>query len=48
VIPLRSENLDAWLDPDPKNLTAQYAILEDPIDAYYQYQIVSKGFDEEV
>lgn len=45
VIPLRVENLDAWLDPDPKNLSAQYAILEDPIDAYYQHQIVTKGFD---
>lgn len=47
VIPLRPENVDAWLDPDPKNLSAQFAILEDPIDAFYQHQIVSKGFDEE-
>lgn len=47
VIPLRPENLDAWLDPDSKNLGAQYAILEDPIDAFYQHQIVSKGFDAE-
>ncbi|BFI96227.1 MAG: hypothetical protein RSP_17370 [Rhodanobacter sp.] len=46
VIPLRPENVDAWLDPDPKNLSAQFAILEDPIDAFYQHQIVSKGFDE--
>jgi putative SOS response-associated peptidase YedK len=47
VIPLRPENLDAWLDPDPKNLGAQYAILEEPIDAFYQHQIISKGFDAE-
>jgi putative SOS response-associated peptidase YedK len=47
VIPLRPENLDAWLDPDPKNLSAQYAILEDPIDAFYQHNIVSKGFDDD-
>lgn len=47
VIPLRPENLGAWLDPDPKNLHAQYAILEDPIDAYYQHQIVTKGLDAE-
>ena len=47
VIPLRPENVDAWLDPDSKNLSAQFAILEDPIDAFYQHQIVSKGFDEE-
>lgn len=47
VIPLRAENLDAWLDPDPKNLAAQYALLEDPIDAYYQHQIVSKDFGTE-
>ncbi|WP_233842305.1 SOS response-associated peptidase family protein [Dyella sp. 2HG41-7] len=47
VIPLKPKNLDAWLDPDPKNLGAQYAILEDPIGAFYQHQIVQKGFDAE-
>lgn len=47
VIPLKPKNLDAWLDPDPKNLSAQFAILEDPIGAFYQHQIVSKGFDAE-
>lgn len=46
IIPIRPENLDAWLDPDPKNLSASYAILEDPIDAYFQHEIVSKGFGE--
>jgi hypothetical protein len=42
VIPIRPEHLDAWLDPDPKNLAASYAILDDPIDAYYQHELVEK------
>lgn len=47
IIPIRPENVDAWLNPDPKNLAAQYAILADPIDAFYQHQIVPKGSDAE-
>ena len=45
VIALRPENIDAWLDPDPKNLGAMLAILADPIDAYYQHELVEKTSD---
>ncbi len=38
VIPIKEENLDAWLNPDPKNLAAQYAILDDRAQHYYQHQ----------
>lgn len=47
IIPIRPEYLDAWLNPDPRNLAAQFAILEDPIDAYYQHDLVSKDDDGE-
>jgi putative SOS response-associated peptidase YedK len=46
VIAIRPENLDAWLEPDPHNLAASLAILDDPIDAYYQHELVSKGTEE--
>lgn len=39
--------MDAWLRPDPSNLSAQYAILVDPIDAYYQHEIAQKGSGED-
>ncbi len=39
IIPIRPEHVDAWLNPDPQNLAAQFAILEDPIEAFYQYSI---------
>lgn len=29
IVPIKPENIDSWLRPDPKNLVAQYAILED-------------------
>ena len=35
----KPENIDAWLEPDPTNLSAMYAILDDPIDAYYQHEL---------
>lgn len=41
IIPIRPEHVDAWLDPDPNDLAAQMAILEDPIDAVYQHVIVT-------
>lgn len=45
VIPILAENVDAWLHPNPGNLGDQYAILEQPIDAYYQHEIVPKAKD---
>ena len=32
------ENVDAWLNPDPKNLAAQYAILDDRERPYYEHR----------
>ena len=42
MIPIRPENVDAWLHPDPGHLGDQYAILEDPIDVYFQHELVDK------
>lgn len=38
IIPIRPENIDAWLNPDPKNLAAQYAILDDRARPYYEHR----------
>ncbi|GLQ45679.1 hypothetical protein GCM10007862_07300 [Dyella lipolytica] len=42
VIAIRPENIDAWLNPDPHHLSDMCVILDDPVDAYYQYELVSK------
>lgn len=47
VIPIKPENLDAWLDPQPGRLADMLAILEDPIDAYYEHAVVEKEKDAE-
>ncbi|MCW5631817.1 MAG: SOS response-associated peptidase family protein [Rubrivivax sp.] len=41
VIPLRAENIDAWLRPDPKNLAAAYALLDDRERPYYEHQLAA-------
>lgn len=46
VIAIRPENLNGWLQPDPHNLASSYAILDDPVDAYYQHELVSKETQE--
>ena len=33
----KEENIGAWLNPDPKNLEAMQAILEDRARPYYEY-----------
>jgi hypothetical protein len=38
IIPVKSEHNDEWLDPDPSNLAAQYAILDDRNRPYYDYR----------
>ena len=38
IIPIKPENLDAWLRPDPANLPAQYAILHDRERPYYEHR----------
>src|SRR3984957_7191602 len=35
IIPIKEENIGAWLNPDPKNLGALQAILEDRTRPYY-------------
>jgi putative SOS response-associated peptidase YedK len=41
IVPIKAENIDAWLKPDPKNLEAQYAILEDRARPYYEYRMAA-------
>jgi putative SOS response-associated peptidase YedK len=37
IVPIRRENLDAWLNPDPQDLAALYRILDDrePVELDY-------------
>ena len=41
IIPIRPEHIDAWLSPDPKNLAAQYAILDDRARPYYEHRLAA-------
>ena len=41
IIPIKEENIDAWLNPDPKNLEAMQAILEDRARPYYEYRMAA-------
>lgn len=41
VIPIRSENIDDWLNPDPSNLAALYAILDDRERPYYEHRLAA-------
>jgi len=38
VIPIKPANLDAWLDPDPRDLAAQQGILDDRERPYYEHR----------
>jgi putative SOS response-associated peptidase YedK len=38
IIPLKPENVDAWLQPDPANLAGLYAILDDRERPYYKHR----------
>ena len=31
----------AWLNPNPKDLAAQYAILEDKVRPFYEHQLAA-------
>ncbi len=37
IIPLKRENVDAWLDPDPNDLDSLYDTLEDRERPYYEH-----------
>lgn len=41
IIPIRPEHVEAWLNPDPKNLAAQYAILDDRERPYYEHRLAA-------
>lgn len=41
IVPIRPEHLDAWLNPDPKDLAAQYAILDDRMRPYYEHRLAA-------
>jgi putative SOS response-associated peptidase YedK len=45
IIPIKRENLEAWLDPDAANLAAQYAILDDRARPYYEHQLAACGLN---
>ena len=40
VVAIKPEIVDAWLHPDPKNLNASLAILDDPVDVHYAHELV--------
>jgi len=41
VIPIKPEHIDAWLNPDPKNLKALYAVLDDRERPYYEHRLAA-------
>lgn len=41
IIPIRPEHVDAWLNPDPRNLAAMYAILDDRERPYYEHRMAA-------
>lgn len=41
IIPIRPEQVDAWLNPDPKNLQALYDILDDREPMYYEHRLAA-------
>ena len=41
IIPIRPEHVDAWLNPDPANLAAQYAILDDRARPFYEHRMAA-------
>jgi putative SOS response-associated peptidase YedK len=41
IIPIRPENIDAWLNPDPSDLAVSYAILDDRERPYYEHRLAA-------
>jgi putative SOS response-associated peptidase YedK len=41
IVPIKPEHVDAWLNPDPKNLAALYAILDDRDRPYYEHRMAA-------
>ena len=43
IIPIKP--IDAWLNPDPNNLSAIYAILDDRERPYYEHRLTARRPD---
>ena len=41
IIPIKPENIESWLTPDPTNLAAMYAILDDRERPYYEHRLAA-------
>lgn len=41
IIPIKPENLQAWLNPDPANLAGMYAILDDRQRPFYEHRLAA-------
>ncbi|MFM0388420.1 SOS response-associated peptidase family protein [Paraburkholderia dipogonis] len=41
MVPIKPENVDAWLNPNPSDLAAQYAILDDRERPYYEHRMAA-------
>lgn len=41
IIPIKPENIDAWLNPDPKDLAGLYAVLQDRERPYYEHRLAA-------
>ena len=41
IIPIKPDNLDAWLEPDPGDLAALQAILDDRDRPYYEHRLAA-------
>jgi putative SOS response-associated peptidase YedK len=41
IIPIKEEHLDAWLNPNPKNLSALFVILDDRKQPYYEHRMAA-------
>lgn len=37
IVSIKPENVDRWLQPNPQRLDEQMAILEDPVQSYYEH-----------
>ncbi len=41
IIPIKAEHVDAWLHPNPDDLAASYAILDDRHRPYYEHRLAA-------
>jgi putative SOS response-associated peptidase YedK len=41
IIPIKAANVDAWLNPNPADLAAQYAILDERERPYYEHRMAA-------